>query len=163
MLPDTAFNLTAHGRVYTANALPGHLATAAAQDILPRLNDTVVESEQLRTRYLMYLPAHFAHLFLNNKGMPPKDAYLTFLQAAQQENGQQDDIQPILDWLRLTLHATQQNNLGPPVTAMTVSISLLNEDLSAHRFPLVAHILAPHVNKISQRDLSWLLTIWPQQ
>jgi hypothetical protein len=81
--------------------------------------------------------------------MPPKDAYLTFLQAAQQENGHQDDIQPILDWLRLTLHATQQNNLAPPVMAMTVNISLLDEDLSAHRFPLVAHILAPRQQNLS--------------
>jgi hypothetical protein len=99
MLPATAFDLTAHNRVYTAETLPDHLAQLPAQDMFPRLADLEVGTEQLRTRHLMYLPARFAYLFLGNRGMAPKDAYLTFHQVVEHEGGRIEDIQPILDWL----------------------------------------------------------------
>jgi hypothetical protein len=65
----------------------------------------------------MYLPAHFAHLFLTNRGLTPKDTYLTFHQAVLHDIANVDEVQPILDWFHLTLHATQQDNAGPPVTS----------------------------------------------
>jgi hypothetical protein len=149
MIPATAFDLTVHGRVYVENILPEHLAPLQDREMLPFLDKAVADTEHLRTRYLMYLPARFAHLFLTNRGLTPKDAYLTFHQAALQENANMDEVQPILDWLRLTLHATQQNNGGPPVTSLNITIPLLDEDLSAHRSPLVAHILAPRQQNLT--------------
>ena len=148
-LPATAFDLTAHNRVYTAETLPDHLAQLPAQDMFPRLADIEVGTEQLQTRHLMYLPARFAYLFLGNRGRTPKDAYLTFHQVVEHEGGRIEDVQPILDWLKLTLHATREDNAGPPVTSVVLNIALVDDDLSHHRSPLVAHILAPRPQQIT--------------
>jgi hypothetical protein len=64
-LPDAAFNLTAYSCVYTEAALPNQLALLQAQGHFPQLGATIADSELLRTRSLMYLPARFAHLFLH--------------------------------------------------------------------------------------------------
>jgi hypothetical protein len=67
----------------------------------------------------------------------------------EHEGGRIEDIQPILDWLKLTLHATRDDNAGPPVTSVALNIALVDEDLSIHRSPLVAHILAPRQQQIT--------------
>jgi hypothetical protein len=149
ILPETAFNLTAHNRVYTEGALPDQLALLQPQDRFPQLGAAVAESELLWTRSLMYLPARFAHLFLNTRGLPIKEAYLTFRQAVQKENGPLEDVQSLLDWFQLTLHATQDYNSGPPVTSLAITLALFDEDLSAHRSPLTAHVLAPRPQNMS--------------
>jgi len=142
MISPTAFAVTPDARVYTMNAIEGHVAQLPEQDLFQRIAQAGNEVEQLRTRALMYSPSRFALLLLNNnRGLTPKAAYASLLQAIASEQqgnlGNADDIQPILDWLRLTLHATGNDNAGPPVTSAALTIPVMDEDLTAHRSPIV--------------------------
>jgi hypothetical protein len=102
MILGTAFDLTVLGRVYMENILPEQLAPIQVQEMLLFLDNAVADTEHLRTRYLMYLPAHFAHLFLTNRGLTPKDTYLTFHQAVLHDS-------PLLITFgsRIMLHSSQ--------------------------------------------------------
>jgi hypothetical protein len=60
-----------------------------------------------------------------------------------QEQCQVNEVQPILDWLRLSLHATLDDNSGPPVTNLVIATPLVDEDLGAHRGAFTAHVLVP--------------------
>jgi hypothetical protein len=59
-----------------------------------------------------------------------------------QEQCHVNKVQPILDWLRLSLHATLDDNSGPPVTNLVIATPLVDEDLGAHRGAFTAHVLA---------------------
>ncbi len=69
----------------------------------------------LRSRYIMYLPAKYAPLLLDNKGYTPKQAFQLLLQAFQDDEVV-PDMEPLLNWLRLSLHANLVTNRGPPST-----------------------------------------------
>jgi hypothetical protein len=148
MIPPTAFAVTPDARVYTMGAIEGQVAQLPEQDLFQRITQANNEVEQLRTRALMYLPSRSAPLLLNNnRGWSPKAAYASLFQAfalEQQGNvGNADDVQPILDWLRLTLHATGNDNAGPPVTSVALTIPMMDEDLTAHRSPIVQRFIRP--------------------
>jgi hypothetical protein len=51
---------------------------------------------------------------------------------------------PIVNWLRMSLHATQVNNRGPPVTAISLVSPFMDQDLAAHR-QLHLHNALPHL------------------
>lgn len=144
-LPQNAFALTQHGRVHLEAVLPDHLAQLQGPNLLNRLADGAVDTDQLRTRSLIYLPARFTPLFLSNRGVSPKDAYLTFTQAIQQEQAALGEVQPVLDWLKLSLYKTLDDNSGPPVTSLQITTPLMDEDLVKHRAPFTAHVLTPRV------------------
>jgi hypothetical protein len=93
----------------------------------------------------MYLPARFVPLFMSSRGIAPKDAYLTFQQAIQQEQVPLGEVQPVLDWLKLSLYKTLNDNSGPPVTSLTLTTPLMDEDLVGHRAPFTAHVLTPRI------------------
>jgi hypothetical protein len=44
---------------------------------------------------------------------------------------------PILNWLRVSFHATQLNSRGPPATHITLTAPFSDQDLSTHRLTLL--------------------------
>lgn len=91
----------------------------------------------------MYLTAKYAALLLDNKGYTPKQAFQLLLQAFQDDQVIQD-MEPILNWLHISLHATLATNRGPLSTNLTITAPFLDEDLLNHRDPLLMAILPGH-------------------
>jgi hypothetical protein len=85
----------------------------------------------LQARHLMYLLTKYAPLLLSNKGYSPKEA-LNILLASFQANNFANQAVPILNWLRMSLHASNANNRGPPVMAISLIAPFLDQDLSQH-------------------------------
>jgi hypothetical protein len=141
-LPVTAFNLTNHAWVHDLQNLPDVLALLQDPVLLPRIPQAIAGAEQLRTRHLMYLPSRFVHLLLSNRGYTPKETYLTLQQAFFQDMCQPDDVQPIMDWLRLSLYRTEEGDAGPPVTNLILRSPVIDEDLAAHRSPILNHLIS---------------------
>jgi hypothetical protein len=143
MIPPTAFAITQDARVYTMEAIAGQVAQLDDQALLPRIGANGDDVEQLRTRAMMYLPSRFAPVLLSSRGFTPKAAYGALMQAFAADQAAAIDLQPLLDWLRLTLHATGNDNAGPPVTSVALTLPLMDEDLTSHRVPIVQRFITP--------------------
>jgi len=90
----------------------------------------------LQTRYLMYLPSKYAPLLLSSKGYFVKEAY-EILKAAFQADEFLGDAEPILHWLRVSMHSTRVNHRRPPVTSLALSSTFADDDLLDHRAPIL--------------------------
>jgi hypothetical protein len=140
MVPNTAFDPTPATWVYDEATLTVELPTLPHGDLFAKLNANTPGAVPLRTRPLMFLPSKYATLLLNNKGCLPQQAYQILLHAFHEDNIVAD-MGPILNWLRISLHATQANNRGPPSPSITLSAPFLDEDLLAHREPFLSSTL----------------------
>jgi hypothetical protein len=49
-------------------------------------------------------------------------------------------MRPILNWIRLTMHATGQNDTGPPITMIELVSPFMDQELANHRRPF-RHVL----------------------
>jgi hypothetical protein len=114
-------------------------ALADAQ-LFPKLNVNAAHATPLRTRRLMYLPAKYVSLLLDNKGYTPKQPFRILSEAFVLDNVLHD-MAPLMNWLCVTLHATNNNNSGPPATSITLTAPFLDEDLIAHREPFLLQAL----------------------
>jgi hypothetical protein len=135
VLPETIFDEVTETLVYNAETFAQELPNLALANLFPRVHaNTADNATGLRSRYLMYLPTRFTSLLLDNKGCSPKEAWNLLVMRFQDENGM-DDVIPILNWLCLLLHATGQNDTGPPCTHVNVISPFVDPDLIAHRQP----------------------------
>ncbi len=130
-LPATAFEACAETRVYDDATLMAEIINLNQGDLFPKLNANIPGAVVLRTRFLMYLPSRYIPLLLNNKGCTPKQAFKLLWQVFQDENVLAE-VEPIVTWLRISLHATQANNHGPPTTSISITTLFLDEDLLNH-------------------------------
>jgi hypothetical protein len=88
----------------------------------------------------MYLPAKYVPLLLDNKGYTPKQACQILTEAFTIDNVM-ESMEPLLHWLRISLHATNNNNTGPPAMLLTLTAPFLDDDLISHREPLLRQAL----------------------
>jgi hypothetical protein len=150
-IASTAFNVVM-GPVYDDARLLTELPSLDTSDWFPRVTATTAGTAVLQSRHLMYLPPKYAPLMLDNKGVTIKQAWERLISAFEADNILQQ-MRPILDWLRLSMHATQANNRGLPVTAMTLVSPFSDQDLSRHRnallyqhLPALRHSPEPSLN-----------------
>ncbi len=52
-----------------------------------------------------------------------------------------ESMEPLLHWLRISLHTTNNNNTGPPATLLTLTAPFLDDDLISHWEPLLRQVL----------------------
>jgi len=81
----------------------------------------------------MYLPTKYAPLLLNSRGFTLKEAW-ALLVPALQADGLVGFADPILFWLRASLHATQQNHRGPPATNILLVNPFMDQELQIKPF-----------------------------
>jgi len=126
--------------VYTEEHLAIQLAQLDANALFPRLNANAANSEFIMTRYIMRVPLKYAPILLSPKGYSPKEAYAHLSDALAVDNVPEIS-EPILNWLRVALHAMHQNNQGPPASNINVSAPFVDEDLPTHRQPILNQLL----------------------
>ena len=80
-------------------------------------------------------------MLLSPKGYSPREAYGILSEAFLAETLDAEVATPILTWLRLSMHATRQNNAGPPVVAIAITSPFSDEDLLAHRATVLNQFL----------------------
>ncbi len=135
ILPEEVFDEVPETLVLNAEALVQALPNLAANALLPRVRQNAADNAvQRRSRFLTYFPTRFANLLLNNKGYTPKQAWDILIQQFQAE-GCMEVMQPLLNWLRITLHATGQNDTGPPNSHIAMTSPFLDQELINHRDP----------------------------
>jgi hypothetical protein len=138
-IPGTTFAVTAQAFIYNDETLAQELVALPENALFPRqvnnANTTV-----MRTHYLMYLPPKYAHLMLDNKGCSPKEAWNRLIPTFQADDFL-DAAAPIVNWIRASLHATQANHRGPPITALTLASPIADQDLVTHRSTLLFQAL----------------------
>jgi hypothetical protein len=138
-LPATAFN-TVQCYVYNEGRLGIELPNLNDGELFPRVTQAIPDTELLATRHIMYLPTKYAPLLLSNKGYTIKEA-LNILVSSFQATNFLNQAAPILNWLRMTLHASNANNRGPPVTALALVAPFVDQDLANHRQILLHNAL----------------------
>jgi len=138
-IPGTAFAVTAQAFIYNDETLAQELVTLPENALFPRQVNNA-NTMAMRTRYLMYLPPKYAHLMLDNKGCSPKEAWNRLIPAFQADDFL-DAAAPIVNWIRASLHATQANHRGPPITALTLASPIADQDLVSHRSTLLFQAL----------------------
>jgi hypothetical protein len=130
-IPATAFGIMPQTYIYNDDMLMTELPNLQNGQLFPRLGSNG-NSQAMRTRYLMYLPPKYTHLFIDNKGYTPHEAWNRLLPAFQNDEFLQTAA-PIIMWLRATLHSTQNNDHGPPITALALVAPIADQDLVQHR------------------------------
>jgi hypothetical protein len=163
----TAFNVIM-GPVYDEARLLTELPSLDVSDLFLRVTATTAGTTVLQSHHLMYLPPKYAPLMLDNRGVTIKQAWERLILAFEADNVLQQ-MRPILNWLRLGMHATQANNRGLPVTTMTLVAPFIDQDLSRHRnallyqhLPSLRHSQEPGLNINNSRITKRLvrLLIW---
>jgi hypothetical protein len=135
VLPETIFDETPNTLVLNAETLIQELPNLAADALLPRVRANDADNAvQRRSRFLTYLPTRFAPLLLNNKGYIPKRVWDILVQRFQEE-GCMEQMTPLLNWIRISLHATGQNDTGPPATHIDLVAPFADQDLMDHCMP----------------------------
>jgi hypothetical protein len=141
-IPAMAFNsLNNVVRVYKEDALELQLAQLPDDALFPRLAANAANGMNLRTRYILRLRVKYAPLLLSPKGYSPRSAY-AILSAALSADNVLDITNPIMNWLRVSLHASLQNQQGPPANTIAITAPFVDEDLINHRLPLLNHLLS---------------------
>jgi len=135
-VPGSIFNLVNNTRVYDEATFANEFVQQPRTEYFPKLTAQAAGSTLLRTRYAMRLPTKYAPLLLSPKGYHPKDVYDLLIEAFTADNFL-IEARPILNWLRVSMHATRADNTGPPATNLALVAPFLDEDLIMHR----AHVL----------------------
>jgi hypothetical protein len=135
LLPEEIFDELPETLVYTADTLVQELPNLDVAALFPRIRQNAANEAALRrSRFLTYLPTRFANLILDNKGYTPKQVLYIHIQQFQAE-GCMEAMTPLLIWLHITLHATGQNDTGPPASHLTLTSPFIDQDLINHRNP----------------------------
>jgi hypothetical protein len=134
ILPEEVFDVTAETLVYNLDTLTQELPGLDNAALFPRVRANANNAVSRRSHFLAYLPPRFASLVVDNKGYTVKQIWTVLTQCFQDENCV-DQMSPIDQWLRLTLHATGQNDTGPPATHLALESPFLDQDLVNHRLP----------------------------
>jgi len=142
-LPNTILNFTNQVVIYDDGTFNTELTNLAADALFPRLPVAHHTAFQVWTHPLMYLPTKYAPLMFNVGGLTPKEAWVRLIPALDAD-GLLPFAEPLLLWLRVTLHATQANHRGPPATSIQLTNPFLDQDLIQHRTPLLLAAL-PHL------------------
>jgi len=143
-LPRTLFNLTPVSYVYDDATLAAEFPQLAPEAVFPR-QVAGPHTTPIRTRYMTYLPTRYAPLFLDNRGVTPKEAWSRLIPALQRD-GLLGIATSLVNWLRVSIHATHN---GPPPTTSPVAAPLQDQDLYLHRRELLYNSipnLRPGVN-----------------
>jgi hypothetical protein len=139
-VPAGALDVVNHTRVYDDDVFAVEITQLPTEGLFPRLPANAAGIQVLRSRYLMRLPTRYAPMFLSSKGYYPKKAYVSLVEAFTNDNFLQGGA-TILNWLRLSLHATRADYTGPPVTALTLVAPFMDEDLARHRNQILESLL----------------------
>jgi hypothetical protein len=139
-IPTTAFDLSPETWTYNEATLITELPNRPQDNFFPYMAPNTANTEELRTWLLMYLPGKYAALLLSSRGYTVKQAW-DILQPAIEANNEVRTMQPILNWLRITLHASHINNQGPPTTAIAITAPCPDDDLILHREPYLITFL----------------------
>jgi len=139
ILPNTSFS-SVPCHVYNDATFPTQLPNLNNGDSFPRLTAAQQDAVPIQTRPLMYLPTKYAPLLLDNRGYTLQEAWNVLIPVFQTDNFL-DTAAPILAWLRASLHVTNANNRGPPVTTLTLAAPFLDQDLAEHRQALLHNFL----------------------
>jgi hypothetical protein len=131
MLPASIFN-TVTCRVYNNANFTAQLPQLNNGELFPRLTAANQDATACTSRPLMYLPTKYAPLLLGNQGHTLQEAW-NLLIPALQADGLLDHSTAILNWFRCSFHATHANNLGPPLTAITLVSPFMDTALMKHR------------------------------
>jgi hypothetical protein len=134
MLPEEIFDETSETLVYNMDTLNQDFPGLDMNSLFPRVHANANNATPLRSRFLAYLPIRFASLILDNKGYSVKRVCAMLIQRFQDDNCL-DQMGPLIQWLRLTFHATGQNDTGSPVTHLELVSPFLDQDLANHRLP----------------------------
>jgi hypothetical protein len=137
ILPDTLFDETPNTLVYNEDTLIQELPGLDDTALFPRVHanaNNANNATNLQSRLITYLPTRYASLVLDNKGYTPKQLWTLLAQRLQDDNVL-NQMGPLVTWLRLTLHATGQNDTGPPVTSIDLVSPFVDQDLISHRSP----------------------------
>jgi hypothetical protein len=139
-LPANPFAITQQITIYDDTTLAEELPRLRNDTLFPRLPLTHQQAVVVRTRTLMYLPTKYAPLLLNSRGVTPKEAW-ALLVPALQADGLVGFADPILFWLRASLHATQQNHRGPPATNSPLVNPFMDQELQTHCHAILVNAL----------------------
>ena len=134
ILPEEIFDETPEMLVYNIDTLNQELPGLDVNALFHRVHTNANNAVPWRSRFLTYLPTQFASLILDNKGYSGKRVWTTLIQHFQDDNCL-DQMSPLIQWLRLTLHATGQNDTGSPVMHLELVSPFLDQDLANHRLP----------------------------
>jgi len=112
ILPEEIFDTTAETFVYNTATLNQALVDLDDAALLPRVRKNANNAVTQQSRYLAYLPTRFTSLVIDNKGYTVRQMCGILMQQCQ-DKGCLDLMSPLMNWLRLSLHATGQNKSGP--------------------------------------------------
>ena len=132
ILPEEIFDTTQETLVYNTATLNQALVDLEDGVLFPRVRANANNTVTQQSCYLAYLPTRFASLVIDNKGYTVRQMCVTLMQRCQDE-GCLNLMNPLMNWLRLSLHATGPNDSGPPVMHINLVAPFLDQDLMQHR------------------------------
>jgi hypothetical protein len=139
-LPTTIFDPTPDAWIYTFEMIQAELQALRDTNAFANLPANTPGSTQVRTRFLMFLPARYISRMLDHQGYTPWQAWNILISAFEADNFL-PDAEPIVAWLCNTFHASKANNRGPPTNTVVVSSPFINEDLMHHHNSLTTFVL----------------------
>jgi len=146
-VPTTLFMTTPQTYVYNEEALSDALTNLQDDALFPRLTVANQQTIPVTTHYVPYLPSRYAPLLMNKKGYTIKETW-NLLSQVFADDAFTDQALAILNWLKVSLHAMQNNNRGNPATHITLVAPFIDQDLADHRNAIL-HASLPELQENS--------------
>jgi hypothetical protein len=144
--PATAFNIVANVFAFTDAHINANLPNGNGPDVFPAQAAGNNNVTALTTRYLMYLPSRYVHLFLDSSGYTVTQVWQV-LRPLLEQNHDLIPCQALIKWLRAAFHGTSAQNaqgqavIGPPSVAIHLISPVADKDLIAQRTAILKQAL----------------------
>ena len=153
--PVEAFHQTVDVTVATVQAVTDALTQAP---LVQHLGPHAVgdpDTELVRTRNVMYLPARYASLLMASQGVTPRQAWEILVPQMQQE-GTLIKCQVLVDWLGVALMLRPNN--GAPANLRLASAGVAgDDDLAKHRKAILSRDLPGRYQQVGLEAAIWQL------
>ena len=131
--PDDAFELCAPVRVPSAEYINEYFSNHPAAEFVGPFAADEANTEEIQTRFSMYLPTFLAPHFLNVQGVTPRRFWEVAMPLLQAEN-KIDECDLFIDWMRVSLTVTprrvRQNNVNVVIlTRPVLTVPLVDMEL----------------------------------
>ena len=137
---ETLFDRTTVQTVPTLAAMDGLVASLPAdQYYIPAPEPHAADTEEIRTRNVVQVPYPYIPLVLQRQGTPKE--YWLELAGAIRNDGREQDLKPVLDWLRVALtQSRDEDDVEPPENCMgerndiMPALAIDDVELQTHRW-----------------------------
>jgi hypothetical protein len=139
--PNDAFD-TLEVRVKSLEYMLENLEELQAMPLFPAALDNEEETEIIRPRNFMFLPAAYASLLLRSTGYTALEVWEVLYPAMEQRQDLEICL-PLLQWLQVASSSTVRANaqVGDPENVVTLMVPAADEKLLAHMHSVVHQIL----------------------